>query len=275
MTKSSPIGVFDSGIGGLSVLRQLIRFLPYERYIYLGDTARVPYGNKSEETVRRYGGQCAEFLLSKGVKMIIVACNTVSAVALDSIRAMAGEDIPVIGMIVPAAGAALRTTANGRIGVIGTRATINSNAYCNELLRLSAENHVDVYSKAAPLFVPLVEEGMTRHPAARLIAEEYTAELKEKGIDTLVLGCTHYPLLSPMLREILPEVSLVDSGEQASVTALRLLAESGALEDERNEFIMKPRVEFYVTDLPATFHEQAAIFLGYDAESPKKATLGE
>ncbi|MFP4368595.1 MAG: glutamate racemase [Candidatus Kapaibacterium sp.] len=273
MNSSSSIGVFDSGIGGLSVLRQLIRFLPYESYIYLGDTARVPYGNKSSETVNTYAEESAEFLMNKGVKLIVVACNTVSSVAMDTVRRLAG-DIPVIGMITPAAGAALRATNNGKIGVIGTRATISSGSYENKILELAGNKNIQVFSQACPLFVPFVEEGLDRHKAAEMIAEEYLYSLKKEKTDTLVLGCTHYPLLSELLARLMPGVSLIDSGEHASVTALRLLADRKLLAEERADFVLKPEIGFYVTDIPAVFHELAQRFLGFDIKSPKKVELG-
>lgn len=273
MIKKQAIGVFDSGIGGLSVLKQLIRFLPYEKYVYLGDTARVPYGNKSKETVKTYARQSGEFLLKKGVKTLVAACNTVSSVAMDAVVETAG-DAPVIDMIKPAAGAALRQTVNGRIGVIGTRATVGSEAYSKAIYDFAGgSDEVKVFQKACPLFVPLVEEGMIQTPAARMIAEEYLEELKKENIDVLVLGCTHYPLLSRLLREILPNVSLIDSGEHASVSALRTLAEKNLLDEERSEFVMKPKIEFYATDLPEHFHEMAIRFLGFSIESPKIAEL--
>jgi glutamate racemase len=272
MASNQPIGVFDSGIGGLSVLKQFIRFLPFEKYIYLGDTARVPYGNKSPEIVKQYSAECTEFLMNKGVKIIIVACNTASSVALHIVKQIAG-DIPVIGMILPAASAALRGTINGKIGVIGTRATISSGAYSNIIYELANEKKIEVFSQACPLFVPIVEEGLTRHPAARLISEDYLDIFKEHGIDTLVLGCTHYPILAQLISDILPQVTLIDSGEHASVTALRLLAEMNKLVDERQEFIEKPDIEFYVTDVPSMFYELANQFLGFPVDSPKKVSL--
>ncbi len=252
MDRNRPIGVFDSGIGGLSVLKQFIRFLPYEKYIYLGDTARVPYGNKSEETVKRYALESTNFMLEHNVKMIVVACNTVSSVALDTVREQ--SDVPVIGMILPAAAAAVRATINGRIGVIGTRATINSNAYSEAIYQISNSESINIISQACPLFVPIVEEGWLRHAATRIVAEEYLAPLLQDEVDTLVLGCTHYPLLSQLLTELMPGVSQIDSGEHAAVTAIRVLGEQGALRDERKEYIIKPEVEFFVTDVPSTFY---------------------
>lgn len=266
--KEKPIGIFDSGIGGLSVLRQFVRFLPQESYVYLGDTARVPYGNRSVDIVRQYAIELTDFLLEKGVKMIVAACNTVSAVALDAVVERAGE-IPVIGMIEPAAVAALRETSNGRIGIIGTRATIASGAYERKILELSGgKADTKVFSGSCPLFVPFVEEGMYESEAARLVAREYMAPLIEKHIDTLVLGCTHYPLLRPLLAEILPGVRLIDSGEHASVATLRLLAERNRLRTEKDEFISKPHIDFFITDLPAKFRENADAFLGFEIDDP-------
>ena len=271
MSKTNPIGVFDSGIGGLSVLKQFLRFLPYEKYIYLGDTARVPYGNKSPETVIEYSLEASRFLISKDVKLIVIACNTASSVALDIVRE--AVDIPVIGMIYPAAQAALRASASGNIGIIGTRATIASKAYESALNKLSENRTLKVFSQACPLFVPIVEEGWLRHQATRIIAEEYLASLIDKNIDTLVLGCTHYPLLSQIISEIMPGITLIDSGEHASVNAVRVLGESGMLADEREEYNFTPETDFYVTDIHSTFYEVAQRFLGFNVDSPKKIIL--
>ncbi|ROL60547.1 glutamate racemase [Bacteroidetes/Chlorobi group bacterium ChocPot_Mid] len=270
MENSKPIGVFDSGIGGLSVLKQFIRFLPFEKYIYLGDTARVPYGNRSEDTVKRYAKECSEFLVKQGVKMIVVACNTASSVALETVRG--SVDIPVIGMINPAASSAIRASINKKIGVIGTRATINSGAYSNSIKELAKDEKIEVFPQACPLFVPIVEEGWVMHPAARMIAEEYLKPLKEAQIDTLVLGCTHYPLLSPLLTELMPRVTLIDSGEHAAVHALRLLAEDKKLVEEKDEFVVKPNIKFFVTDIPSTFFEVAQRFLGFPVDAPQRVS---
>jgi len=270
MENSKPIGVFDSGIGGLSVLKQFIRFLPFEKYIYLGDTARVPYGNKSEDTVKRYAKECSEFLVKQGVKMIVVACNTASSVALETVRETVG--IPVIGMINPAASSAIRASINKKIGVIGTRATVNSGAYSKAIKDLAGEENIEVFSQACPLFVPIVEEGWIMHKAARLIAEEYLQSIKDAKIDTLVLGCTHYPLLAPLLTELLPRVTLIDSGEHAAVHALRLLAEDKKLVEEKDEFVVKPDIRFFVTDIPSTFFEVAQRFLGFPVDAPQRVS---
>ena len=263
----APIGVFDSGIGGLSVLKQFVRFLPHEKYIYLGDTARVPYGNRSTEIVKQYARECTEFLLKKNVKLIVVACNTVSSVALESVKEIAG-DIPVIGMIEPAAEAALRATISKNIGIIGTRATINSSAYVKKINDLTDDKEINVFSQACPLFVPIVEEGMRNHRATKQIAEDYLKSLQEKNVDTIVLGCTHYPMLKGLLTEIMPNVTLIDTGENASVTALRMLAEQKKLVDEKSTFVNKPNVELYITDISALFYENAKEFLGFDIDKP-------
>ena len=266
------IGVFDSGIGGLSVLKQLIRFLPFEKYIYLGDTGRVPYGNKSNNTLQQYALECTKFLIEKNVKLIVVACNTVSAVALETVKTIA-KDIPVIGMIQPAAKAALHSTKNNKIGIIGTRATITSNKYLDTIKQLTTSKSVNVFSQACPLFVPLVEEGMIDNPAARLIVKEYLQKLIDANIDTLILGCTHYPLLSHLFLELMPNVIQIDTGEQAAVTALRLLAEQNLLQPERQEYSIKYNIKFYVTDIPNQFYELAQRFLGFAVDTPEFISL--
>ncbi len=253
-------------MGGLSVLRELIRLMPAERYVYLGDSARVPYGNKSVETVQLFGEQCTRFLLDQGVKLIVVACNTVSAVALAGIAA--AVDVPVIGMIEPAAGAAVRATRSGHVGVIGTRATVNSTAYPHAIQRLNRPDlgTVHVHSLACPLFVPLVEEGWIDHPATRLVADEYlTALFEENGtapIDTLVLGCTHYPLLKSLLQDLRPQVSLIDCGEHAAHVAQRTLAAQDRLAPAHSR-PAAPNVQFALTDIPPTFATIAEQFLGF------------
>jgi glutamate racemase len=258
-----PIGVFDSGVGGLSVLRELLRLMPDESYVYLGDSARVPYGTKSAETVCLFARQCTQFLLEQKVKLIVVACNTASAVALDAIRA--AVDLPVVGMIEPAAAAALRATQSGQIGIIGTRGTVNSQAYPTTIERMNGHNPAPmVHSLACPLFVPLVEEGWIDHPATRLVAKEYLSSLLSQGdaIDTLVLGCTHYPLLKPVLHELLPDVHLIDCGEYAAGVAQTLLAEHDAL-TTRSTGVDAPRVRFCLTDIPPAFVAIAERFLGF------------
>jgi len=269
--QNKKIGVFDSGVGGLSVLKQFLKYLPFEKYIYLGDTARVPYGNRSPETIKRYAKECADFLLSKDVKLIVVACHTVSSVALDVVENL--SNVPVVGMIKPAIKSALLLSKNKKIGVIGTRATISSNSYQDSLLKSSVNREVEVYARECPLFVPLVEEGFINHPATKLIAQEYLADFPNFNIDTLILGCTHYPLLSKIISEILPEVELIDSGEQAAIYSLRLLAEKNLLVREGDLISKKPEIEFYLTDYTHYFPEIAQTFLGFKVENVNFVSL--
>lgn len=280
-----PIGVFDSGIGGLTVLRQLLRTLPSERYVYLGDTARVPYGNKSSETVQRYARECTNFLLTHNVKLIVVACNTASALALDAIRELVS--IPVIGMIAPAAQHALETSRSGRIGVIGTRATISSNAYAATIRSLAEERYdqhpeedhrlrsLELVSRPCPLFVPLVEEGWVDHPATRQIADVYLKPLLSQGIDTLVLGCTHYPLLSPLLADLAPGVSLIDCGHAAARLAAEVLDANPTSTSILTSSTVNNSVSVYLTDYTPAFQTIAKEFLGVTVEEPVRASLNE
>lgn len=207
---SAPIGIFDSGLGGLTVARSIYDRLPGESTIYFGDTARVPYGPKSPETVRRYSLEILRWLLDQGVKAVVVACNTSTAHALAALRET--SPVPVIGVIEPGARAAVEASRGGPIGVIGTAGTIASNAYAHAIQRIRPGIRVE--QRACPLFVPLVEEGWFEHPAAGLIAAEYLAPLRQAGVDVLVLGCTHYPLLAPLLQRVIgPGVRLIDSGD--------------------------------------------------------------
>jgi glutamate racemase len=250
-----PIGVFDSGIGGLTVVRAITGRLPHENIVYFGDTARVPYGPKSPQVVREYAGQDVDVLIARGVKMVVIACNTVSAVALDIVQQRAR--VPVVGMIMPGAEAAVRSTANRRIGVIGTRATINSNAYTNALRHLDGE--VQVFAAECPLFVPLAEEGWIDHKVTHLVAKEYLFPLTLEKIDTLIMGCTHYPVIRPAIAGVLnPGVHLIDSGEAAAAEVERLLDERSL----RNPSTEQPHLQFFVSDIPAKFAEVGQRFLG-------------
>src|SRR5262250_1030178 len=213
---SLPIGIFDSGVGGLTVLRAVRKRLPHENVIYLGDTARVPYGMKSRNTIERYAVEDAGFLARKGVKMLVVACNTISAMARERLRAE--FDLPLLSVLGPGARMAARVTRNGRIGVIATEATVESGAYERAIREASRGQEVEIISRACPLFVPLVEEGETDSQITRLVAEQYLAPLREKRTDTLVLGCTHYPLLKSVIKSTIGatdegSVTLVDSAE--------------------------------------------------------------
>ena len=268
MNRENPIGVFDSGVGGLTVVKRLNQYLPNENIIYFGDTARVPYGNKSNETVIEYAVQDAEFLISKNVKMIVVACNTASSVALEHLNEK--FDIPIIGMIEPGAKMALEYTRNGKIGVIGTYATINNHAYGKKLLAM--KRNLEVKEKACPLFVPLAEEGLANHPATKLIAEEYLKEMRESGIDTLILGCTHYPILAETIKEVMGEgVRLIDSGKAAAREVEQYLTGRGL----RNTSNSIGRNEFYVSDIQTKFEEIAKLFLGKELDYFAKIDLEE
>lgn len=248
------IGVFDSGIGGLTVVHALMRHLPQENITYFGDTARVPYGSKSVEVVREYAFEDTRFLLQQGVKIIVVACNTVSAVAIDDLKAH--FDIPIIGMIQPGATAACQATHNGRIGVIGTLATIGSESYPKKLKECNPA--FDIFSTPCPLFVPLAEEGWRTHPASDLIAEEYLAGLRRERIDTLILGCTHYPILREVIQKhVGSQVSLIDSGEAAAIQVEQMLRENKLL----NSSTAHPNYSFYVSDVPQKFKQLGEIFL--------------
>lgn len=255
MSDSRPIGVFDSGIGGLTVVRALQKVLPRENLVYFGDTARVPYGPKSPQVVREYAVQDTDELLKHDVKFIIIACNTVSAVALDVVQKRA--HVPVQGVIIPGAEAAVQATKKKRIGVIGTVGTILSNAYSNAVRQIDPA--VEVFSQPCPLFVPLAEEGWTAHQATELVAREYLFPLTLEKIDTLILGCTHYPLLREVIDKVLQRsVTLIDSGEATAHAAVRLLDEAGL----RNQSTLKPNVQFFVSDIPHTFTEVGERFLG-------------
>jgi glutamate racemase len=253
----SPIGVFDSGVGGLTVLRALMARLPHESTLYLGDTARVPYGTKSAEVVTRYSLKNAGFLLEQGLKLLVVACNTASAVALPALEA--SLPVPVVGVIGPGARAALRRTRSGAVGVIGTPGTIRSGAYQRELQAAATGMEVRVKARACPLFVPLAEEGWVSGEVPQLVAREYLGEFAREGVDTLVLGCTHYPLLREVIAEAVgPQVGLVDSAEATAEAVAELLAERALLAPAQGE----PTHGYFVTDVPERFAEVGARFLG-------------
>ena len=259
-----PIGIFDSGVGGLTVVKEVMRSLPNEEIIYFGDTARVPYGSKSKETVIRFSIENILFLLRHNVKLIIIACNTSSSVALSVVER--NFKVPVMGVIKPGAKEALRVTRNNIIGIIGTKATINSGSYEQEIHSIDAKTKV--YSTACPLFVPLVEEGWLNTPVTKDIAAEYLMPLKSKGADTIVLGCTHYPLLKPMIREVLGSgVTLVDSARQVAHRARDVLSEYNLLAGKRKG---KAGVWFYVSDEPDNFSRVGRRFLGFSLDNVRK-----
>jgi len=249
------IGVFDSGIGGLTVVRALMERLPFENIIYFGDTARVPYGIKSVETINHYAAQITEFLLKKDVKLLVVACNTMAAVAYQAIKDL--SPVPVLEVIEASARNAAVETKTKSIGVIGTPATINSNAYARAIHLLDKE--VKIYSQTCPLFVPLVEEGWFDHPATRLIAQEYLKPVLAEQIDTLVLGCTHYPLLKSLLQEIVgPKINLIDSAEAMADATVDLLNQLNLGNSNR----LPPDYLFCVSDVPYRFQTIGERFLG-------------
>ncbi|MFW5632717.1 MAG: glutamate racemase [Acetivibrio ethanolgignens] len=251
MGSDAPIGVFDSGVGGLTVAREIMRQIPGERIIYFGDTARVPYGSKSKDTIIGFSRQIAKFLRTKEVKAIVIACNTASAFALETLSRE--NDIPVIGVVKPGAKVAAKTTKNGKIGIIGTIGTVNSNIY-NEYIR-GINPELKVFSKACPLFVPLVEEGWLYDSIMVEVADRYFSELKGYGIDTLVLGCTHYPLIRHTLQKVIGEdVALVNPAYETAISLRKvlkekdLLCESRMAAGEAMEEASLPEHEFYVSD---------------------------
>lgn len=262
------IGMFDSGVGGLTVLKELMRALPQEDTLYFGDTARVPYGTKSPETVTRYSEEIAAFLVRRSIKLLVVACNTASACALETLRQRLA--VPVVGVIEPGARRAVAVTRSGKIGVIGTEGTIKSSAYTRAIKQLDAG--VEVLTQPCPLFVPLAEEGWTDNEVARLTAETYLAGLRAAGVDTLVLGCTHYPLLKGMISRVMgPEVRLVDSAEETALTVAEILREQG---------LLRPTTEqgnhhYFVSDVPAGFIRVGNRFLGGQLGDVHQVTLEE
>lgn len=249
-----PVGIFDSGVGGLTVFREVERALPYQDLLYFGDTARVPYGTRSAETVVRYALEATQFMAGHGVSLLVVACNTASSVALAKMAEMA--DVPVLGVIDPGARRAVSQSESGRIGVIGTRATIDSGAYPRAIRALRGD--ATVISIACPLFVPLAEEGWSGDAVARQVAERYLAPMKQAAVDTLVLGCTHYPLLRETIAEVMgPAVTLVDSAEAVAEEArLRLEASEPCVGSHA------PTHRFFVSDVPGPFQQVAERFLG-------------
>jgi len=264
--KQKPIGVFDSGIGGLTVVKRLASTLPNESIIYFGDTARVPYGSKSNATVIEYSIQDTRFLLQKNIKALVVACNTASSIAIPDLKKM--FDIPIIGMIEPGSKMALKKSKRNKIGVIGTRATITNLAYSKEIKKLNSL--AQVFEKPCPLFVPLAEEGWIKHPATYEIAEEYLKELREVGIDTLVLGCTHYPILSEVIQEVIgSKVTLIDSGVASSEVIKAELERLDLLSDSNITGVQ----EYFVSDIPTKFKEVAELFLGRGIDHVHKVDL--
>lgn len=252
-----PIGVFDSGLGGLTAVKELERALPNESIVYFGDTGRVPYGGRSREILRAYSKQDMNFLLSRNVKAVLAACGTVSSTAADIGAAL---PVPYFDVVVPTARAAAKATRNGKIGAIGTAATIASDAYRKALLAINPE--LTVCAEACPLFVPLVENGFVspQEEVTRLVAERYLAPMRAAGVDTLILGCTHYPIIAPVIRSVMGEgVTLIDSGKEAALALAENLRERQLLCEDT-----APRtVSYFVTDTPENFTHVAELFLGH------------
>jgi len=262
-----PIGVFDSGIGGLTVLKEIMKMLPQENTIYLGDTARVPYGIRSPETVIKYSFENTKFLFTRDIKLLVIACNTASSISLDAIKE--SISIPVIGVIEPGAKAAVRATRKKRVGIIGTDATIKSNAYKNVIKAL--DERIEVFGLPCPLFVPLVEEGWTDGNIATLVARRYLENIKKKSIDTLVLGCTHYPLLKTVITKVMGRgIRLIDSAVETSHEIITTLEDMAIVKKEKK----RPVREFYVTDSPEKFLKIGERFLGKKIEHIEKIAVG-
>lgn len=271
LQKSAPIGVFDSGVGGLTVAREIMRQIPNEKIVYFGDTARVPYGSKSQETVTRFSKQIVRFLETHRVKTIVVACNTASAYALDELEKEI--DIPIIGVVKPGAKVAAEVTRNGKIGVIATEATIGSRIYSKYIKELNKD--VTIYGKACPLFVPLVEEGLWQDPVTDEIAKRYLSELIDLDIDTLILGCTHYPLIRSTLGRIIGEdVTLVNPAYETARELKELLAERGLLNEEEPR-LGENRYQFYVSDGAEKFKRFANSIIKYGILSAKTINIEE
>lgn len=262
----APIGIFDSGIGGLTVARAIYERLPDESTIYFGDTARVPYGPKSPDTVRRYSLEILHWLVDQGVKAVVVACNTSTAHALGALHA--ASPVPIVGVIRPGADAAVAAAGSAPVGVIGTAGTIASDAYRRAIHAVGPT--VEVVQRACPLFVPLVEEGWFDHPATELVAREYLTPLQAAGIGTLVLGCTHYPLLKPLLQRVMgPDVRLIDSAEETAAVVRRVLADRHIAAGAGTA-----RHRFVVSDDAPRFLQVGARFLGDRLGTAEVVALG-
>lgn len=271
LLQSAPIGIFDSGVGGLTVAREIMRQLPNEKIIYFGDTARVPYGNKSKETVTRFSKQIVRFLQTFQVKTIVVACNTASAYALEELERE--TDIPIIGVLKPGAKTAAEVTKNGKIGVIATEATIGSQMYSKYIKELKKQ--VTIYGKACPLFVPLVEEGLWQDPVTDEIAKRYLTELIDIDIDTLILGCTHYPLIRSTLGRIMGDgVTLVNPAYETARELKELLLEKKLLSEEAPKLGIN-QYQFYVSDGAEKFKRFANSIIKYGILSAKTINIEE
>jgi glutamate racemase len=267
------IGIFDSGIGGLTVLKEIVKVLPSEEIIYLGDTARVPYGTKSAKTIKRYALEDASFLINQGVKILVVACNTASSISIPFLKDKL--DIPIVEVIGPGAKKAAASTRSGKVGVIGTEATVKSGAYASQIKSINPD--IEVISKACPLFVPLVEETWDGEEDSSRLCElksltvkRYLQELKEKGIDTLVLGCTHYPLLKEKIDKFMGEqLTLIDSAEETAKEVLKVMDEMKLCKHSN----CKGQCKYFVTDVPDRFIELGKRFLETELKEVKQVEV--
>lgn len=267
----SPIGVFDSGVGGLTVVREIMRQSPQERIVYFGDTARVPYGSKSKDTILRYSRQIIRFLKTQHVKAIVVACNTASALALPEIKKE--SDIPIIGVVKPGAKMAANTTSKKKVGIIGTEATVNSAIYTSTIQ--AVDTGIQVIGKACPLLVPLVEEGWLKDPVTEEVASRYLAEFQTSGIDTLILGCTHYPLLRSLVAKLMgPGVRLINPAYETA-SALKTLLEQKAICNPIPPQLQNDMYQFYVSDAADKFKHFANSILPYDIETIQQINIEE
>ena len=268
--KTAPIGVFDSGVGGLTVMREISRNLPCENIIYFGDTARVPYGSKSQNNVIRFSRQIIRFLESKQVKAIVIACNTASALALDTVQQE--FDLPILGVVIPGARAAVEATHNRKVGVVGTDATVQSGMYTKVIRKMAPD--ITVLEKACPLFVPLVEEGFKEHHVTQEIIEYYLDSMRKTGIDAMILGCTHYPLLRSKIRTFMGEkIQIVNPAYETAMDLKKLLKEQGREHDGTTE--EHSRYEFYVSDAAEKFRQFANTVMPFDVPTTNVVNIEE
>lgn len=257
--KTAPIGVFDSGVGGLTVVREMVRHLPKENIVYFGDTARVPYGSKSQRTIIRFSEQIIRFLKTKQVKAIVIACNTASALALEAVKSE--FDVPILGVVIPGARAAVETTQNKKVGVVGTDATVQSGMYTKIIKSMNPE--IEVIEKACPLFVPLVEEGFKEHAVTQEIIEYYLESMKKTDIDAMILGCTHYPLLRSKIRAYMGEkIEIVNPAYETAMDLQKILKERGM--ENNGGSADCSRYEFYVSDTAEKFRQFANTVMPFD-----------
>jgi len=254
--REKPIGVFDSGLGGLTVVKEILEHLPNENIIFFGDTGRVPYGGRSKQTITQYVKDDMDFLLSHDVKAVVIACNTADSMAKEEMERL--YDIPIVGVVEPAAKKAAATSRNGRIGVIGTKATVKSGAYVKAIGRFSPDT--EVFAQACPLLVPLVEEGRFHKGdiVPETVLREYLAPLKEQNIDTLILGCTHYPLLFGIVKQILPKVEIICSGPASTEALIKTLEENSLISPSAKT----GSIRYFVSDSPESFAVNGGIFIG-------------